>query len=180
MAKFSSVQSEIVTENINGFLALVFLLLFPSWGWRWVEVSAWYRCPKQRCKQPLADFGYLGCIYPLDDRAGSCNAFKAALRGKTCSWPFYKLHQPMLTKDLFISCVFISVSICLPAYLLSLSFYLYFISFPNWNSSLPSCCVDNGWLLNCDDPLLIQELPWITNWLPWHINQVFKSPLQGW
>lgn len=107
-------------------------------------------------------------------------AFKAALRGKTCSWPFYKLFQLMLTKNLFISSVFISVSICLPAYLLSLSFYLYFISFSNWNSSLQSCCVDNGWLLNCDDPLLIRELPWITNWLPWHINQFFKSPLQGW
>lgn len=115
-----------------------------------------------------------------EQKAVMPGAFKAALKRKTCSWPFYKWFQLMLTKNLFIPCIFISVSICLPAYLLSLSFYLCFISLPNWNSSLQSCCVDNGWLLNCDDPLLIWELPWITNWLPWHINQFFKSPLQGW
>lgn len=54
MAKFSSVQSEMITENIDGSLSFwVFLLLFPSWEWRWVEVSALYRCLKQRCKQIL-------------------------------------------------------------------------------------------------------------------------------
>lgn len=84
MAKFSSVQSEMITDNINGFLSfLMFLLLFPSWGWRWVKVSALCRCLKQRCNHlQMLDIWAVFIIWVI--RAEGCNtlSFLSCFKGE--------------------------------------------------------------------------------------------------